>query len=82
MEVLNQKELRSVVTSVDGYNDYGLDTFSEHLTDYCDEITIKDMDDILVYVENNLKISTDAELKGLDESSLEDLCEYINQLFD
>lgn len=82
MEVLNKKELRSVITSVDGYNDYGLDTFSEHLTDYCEEITMENMAEITNYLEDELDISTDADLKEIDDSKLEDLCEYINGLFD
>lgn len=82
MEVLKRKELKNVITSVDGYNDYGFDTFSEHLTDYCEEITTEDMVEIMSYLEEELGISTDAELKDIDDSKIEDLCEYINSLFD
>ncbi|MCH4889491.1 hypothetical protein EZV73_18060 [Acidaminobacter sp. JC074] len=81
MEVLNKKELKSIVRSVDGYNDYGLDTFAENLTDYCDEVTDKAMDEILAYVEDDLDINTDAELKSIQDDAIEDLCEYINSIF-
>lgn len=82
MEILSTKELKKVISSIDGYNDYGLDTFSEHLTDYCEELTVKDMDDILVYVENDLGIETDSELKTVSDETINDICDFINELFD
>jgi hypothetical protein len=82
VEVLSQKELKSVLKSVDGYNDDNLNTFSEYLTDYCEQITSVEMELILEYVTDELDIHTDADLKENDESKLEDLCDYINNLFD
>ncbi len=40
------------------------------------------MDLILGYVKDELDIHTDADLKENDDSKLEDLCDYINNLFD
>jgi len=81
MEVLNKKELKNIVRSVDGYNDYDLDTFSENLTDYCDEVTYNAMDQIIAFVEDDLDISTDAEIKFIPDEVIDDLCEHINSLF-
>jgi hypothetical protein len=81
MEVLSKKELKKVIISIDGYNDYGLDTFSENLSDYCEEITIKDLDEILIFIEDELEISSDAELKEISDDQLIDLCDFINDLF-
>ena len=72
MEVLNKKELKNIVRSVDGYNDYDLDTFSENLIDYCDEVTYRAMDEIIAFVEDDLDISTDAEIKFIPDKVIDD----------
>jgi len=82
MEVLSHKELKKVIINVDGYNDYSLDSFCDILSDYCEEITIKDLDLITAFIEDNLEISTDAEIKDISQDDLEELNEYINSLFD
>ncbi len=81
MDILNKTELTNVIVTIDAYNDDGLDTFSQHLTDYCEELDATKMDDIVTYIEEDLRISTDADLKEIDESKLEDLHDYINNLF-
>ncbi|MBN2797102.1 MAG: hypothetical protein JXR88_16945 [Clostridia bacterium] len=82
MEVLSKKELKKVILSVDGYNDYGFDTFSENLMDYCDEITDADIVDIIDYIEEEYEITSDADLREISDDQLLDLCDFINDLFD
>lgn len=80
MEVLSIKEIQKVVLNVDSYNDDSLDTFANSLTDYCEEITATDLDEIYLFLESDLQIDTDAELKQLTDDGLSDLCDYINNL--
>ena len=82
MEIINKRELRSVVKSIDGYNDYSLDTFSDYLTEYCEEISISDVTDIILYLENEKNISSDSDLINIEDSHLEDLVDFINELYD
>jgi hypothetical protein len=82
MEVLSKKELRKVITSIDGYNDYGFDTFSNNIMDYCEEITDKDMVEILAYIEEEMDIFSDSELKAIEDDQVYELADFINELFD
>lgn len=82
MEVLSKKELKKVLLTVDGFNDYGFDTFSENLMDYCDEITDADIVEIIDYIEDEYEMNSDSELKDLSDDQLLDLCDFINDLFD
>lgn len=81
MEVLSKKELKKVIVSVDAYNDYGLDTFSEYLMDYCEEISDGDMVEIIDFVTDELEFSADSELKEISDEKIADLCDFINDLF-
>lgn len=82
MEIINKRELKSVIRSIDGYNDYGLDTFSDCITEYCEEISISDVTDIILYLENEIGISSDSDLINIEDTHLEDLVDFINELYD
>jgi len=80
MEVLSKKELGKIMLSIDSYNDDNLNTFTTTLSDYCEDISGEHLDGIVEYVEDELDISSDSELKEISEDDIAELCDFINEI--
>ncbi len=82
MEILSINEIKNIINQIDSYNSYDLNSFSETISDYCVELTDEDISNIVSFIENELTIYSDKELKNIENHLLYELYEYTNHLFD
>ncbi len=82
MEILSVNELKNIINKIDSYNDYDLNSFSETISDYCCELTDEDIGNVVTFIEDELNIYSDKELKNIENHLLYELYEYTNHLFD